>query len=216
MEVLPAIIAVDQEQLDHMLNKVKDFVAYIMLDIMDGVFVPGRSLDFDYRLPADPRYQTHLMVEDPIRHMSRFPVEADTAIIHIESVNNISKVVSVTHDQGIRTFLAINPETPVDAVTAHLSRIDGILVMTVQPGRYGSRFLPWCLEKVKALRTLDDELVIEVDGGMNPETATMAIEMGADAVAVGSYIFSSDDPLKAFISIVEAAQSASHRAWRRK
>lgn len=194
-----------------MLNKVKDFVEYIMLDIMDGVFVPGRSLDFDYYLPTNLKCHAHLMVVKPIKYLSRLPVEADTAIIHIESVKDAFKVINVSHDQGLRTFLAINPNTPVETVAPYLPKLDGVLVMTVQPGRYGSSFLPQCLGKVRALRAMDEGLVIEVDGGMNPETAAMAVEMGADAVAVGSYILASDDPMNAYTKLMEAV----HTAWLR-
>ena len=214
MEVLPAMMAGDQRRLDELLNRVKGFAGHIMLDVMDGVFVPGRSLDFDYRLPTAPRYQAHLMVEDPLRHMSRLVGKADAAMIHVESVKDVPEVINVTEDHGLGTFLAINPDTPVDAVAPHLSRLDGVLVMTVQPGRYGSPFLPWCLEKVEALRAMDGELVIEVDGGMNPETAATAVEMGADMVAVGSYIVASDDPMKAYTRLVEAVHAAQQRAQR--
>jgi ribulose-phosphate 3-epimerase len=182
--------------------------------VMDGVFVPGRSLDFDYKLPKGPRYQAHLMVRDPLRRISRLFGKAETAIIHVEAVEDIPEAIKVTGDHGLGTFLAINPDTPVDAVAPHLSRLDGVLVMTVQPGRYGSRFLPRCLRKVEALRAMDGELVIEVDGGMNPETAVMAVERGADLVAAGSYIVASDTPMKAYTRLVEAVQAARRRMQR--
>ena len=211
-EVLPAIMAGDQGQLDGRLDRVMGFAGHIMLDVMDGVFVPGRSLDFDYTLPTGPRYQAHLMVEDPLRRISRLVGKVETAIMHVEAVKDVPEAIKVTEDHGLGSFLAINPDTPVDAVAPHLSRLDGVLVMTVQPGRYGSRFLPWCLVKVEALRAMDGELVIEVDGGMNPETAAMAVEMGADVVASGSYIVASDDPMKAYIRLVEAVHASRGRA----
>ncbi|HUV54770.1 MAG TPA: hypothetical protein VMW03_06150 [Candidatus Krumholzibacteriaceae bacterium] len=211
---MPAIMAGDQGQLDEMLNRVTGFAGHIMLDVMDGLFVPGRSLDFDYKLPTGPRYQAHLMVEDPLRHISRLVGKAETAIIHVEALEDVPEVINVTEDHGLGTFLAINPDTPVDAVAPHLSRLDGVLVMTVQPGRYGSPFLPWCLKKVEALRAMGEEPVIEVDGGMNLETAVMAVEMGADLVAVGSYIVASDDPMKAYTRLVEAVHAAQLRIQR--
>ena len=213
-EVLPAIMAGDQGQLDGRLDRVMGFAGHIMLDVMDGVFVPGRSLDFDYTLPTGPRYQAHLMVEDPLRRISRLVGKVETAIMHVEAVKDVPEAIKVTEDHGLGSFLAINPDTPVDAVAPHLSRLDGVLVMTVQPGRYGSRFLPRCLEKVEALRAMDGELVIEVDGGMNPETAAMAVEMGADVVAAGSYIVASDDPMKAYTRLVEAVHAAQERIRR--
>jgi ribulose-phosphate 3-epimerase len=211
---LPAIIAGDQGQLDERLDRVTGFAGHIMLDVMDGGFVPSRSLDFDYKLPKGPRYQAHLMVEDPLRRISRLVGKAETAIIHVEAVEDIPEAIKVTGDHGLGTFLAINPDTPVDAVAPYLSRLDGVLVMTVQPGRYGSRFLPWCLGKVEALRVMDGELIIEADGGMNPETAAMAVEVGADVVAAGSYIVASDDPMKAYTRLVEAVQAARRRMQR--
>lgn len=215
MEVLPAVIAVDQEQLDEMLSRVKGFVAHVMLDFMDGVFVPGRSMDFDVTLPVCLDYQAHLMVEEPVRLLSRLPAEVGTAIIHVESVDDVTGSLDLARDRGLKAFLGVNPGTSVDAVTPYLSRVDGVLVMTVEPGRYGSRFLPKCLGKIKALRELDYDLFIEVDGGMNPETVARAVEMGADAVAAGSYIFGSGDPSKAYRDLLEAAQATSQQARRR-
>jgi ribulose-phosphate 3-epimerase len=204
-------MAEDQEQLDERLSRVKGFACHVMLDMMDGVFVPGRSLDFDYTLSTGIRYQAHLMIDDPLRHISKLMGYIKTVIIHVETVKNISEAIGVTEDHGLGTFLAVNPDTPVDAVVPYLTSLDGVLVMTVQPGRYGSRFLPRCLEKVEAIRALDGEIVIEVDGGMNPVTAAMAVEMGADMVASGSYIVASDDPMKAYTRLVEAVHAARGR-----
>jgi len=211
-EVLPAIIAGDQGQLDERLKRVTGFAGHIMLDVMDGVFVSGSSLDFDYTLPTGPRYQAHLMVEDPLRRLGGLMGKAETAIIHVEAETDIPEAIRRTDDHGLKTFIAVNPDTPVDVVAPYLAKLDGVMVMTVQPGRYGSRFLPWCLGKVEALRAMDGGLIIEVDGGMNPETAAMAVEMGADIVASGSYIIASDDPKKAYARLVEAVHASRGRA----
>jgi len=211
---MPAIIADDQKQLDERLRTVTGFAGHVMLDVMDGVFVPGASLDFEYSLPKGPKYQAHLMAVDPQRHMDRLVGVAEAAVIHVEAVEDAPGAVAAARDRGLEAFLAVNPETPVDAVAPYVPLLDGVLVMTVHPGRYGSPFLPWCLGKVEALRAMDAELVVEVDGGINPETAALAVEMGADAVAVGSYILASGDPSKAYANIVEAAKSASRRAGR--
>jgi len=209
--VLPAIIAGDQAELDERLGVVTGFAGHIMLDVMDGVFVPGKSLDFDYTLPAGPRYQGHVMAVDPSRHMDRLVGVADSAVIHVEAVGDVAGAVAGARTRGLGAFLAVNPGTPVDAVAPFIPLLDGVLVMAVEPGRYGSPFLPRCLGKVEALRAMDPELVLEVDGGMNPETAALAVEMGADAVAVGSYIFGSGDPSKAYTDILEVVQAASPR-----
>ncbi len=208
---MTAVIAVDQGQLDEMLGRVRGFAARVMLDFMDGVCVPERSMGFDFTLPVGLGYQAHLMVEDPVRHLGRLPAGVDTAIIHVESVTDASEALSDARCRGLKAFLAINPGTPVDAVAPYLSRVDGVVVMTVEPGGYGSPFLPRCLGKVEAVKTMDPGLVVEVDGGMNPETAASAVEVGADAVAVGSYVMGSRNPLKAYMDIVDAVQAASPR-----
>jgi ribulose-phosphate 3-epimerase len=209
--VLPAMIAGDQEELEARLGVVMGFADHVMLDVMDGVFVPGKSLDFEYTLPKGPRYQGHVMAVEPSRHMDRLVGVADSAVIHIEAVGDVAGAVSGAKARGLGAYLGVNPGTPVDAVAPYLSHIDGVLVMTVEPGRYGSPFLPWCLGKVEALRAMDPELVLEVDGGMNPETAALAMEMGADAVAVGSYVLGSRDPSKAYREILDAVQAARPR-----
>ncbi len=209
--VLPAIIAGDQAELDERLGVVTGFAGHVMLDVMDGVFVPGKSLDFDYTLPAGLRYQGHVMAVDPSRHMDRLLGVADSVVIHVEAVGDVAGAVAGARTRGLGAFLAVNPGTPVEAVAPFIPLLDGVLVMAVEPGRYGSPFLPRCLGKVEALRAMDPELVLEVDGGMNPETAALAVEMGADAVAVGSYIFGSGDPSKAYTDILEVVQAASPR-----
>jgi len=206
--VLPAIIAGDQAELDGRLAVVAGFADNVMLDVMDGVFVPGKSLDFEYTLPKGPRYQGHVMAVDPSRHMDRLAGVADSAVIHVEAVGDVAGAVAGARDRGLGAYLGVNPGTPAEAVAPYISRIDGVLVMTVEPGRYGAPFLPRCLAKVEALKALGPELVLEVDGGMNLETAALAVEMGADAVAVGSYIFSSGDPSKAYTGILDAVQAA--------
>jgi len=209
--VLPAVIAGDQEELDGRLGLVAGFAGHVMLDVMDGVFVPGRSLDFEYALPKGPRYQGHVMAVDPSRHLDRLVGVADSAVIHVEAVDDVAAAVAGARTRGLAAYLGVNPGTPVEAVSPYVPVLDGVLVMAVEPGRYGSLFLPWCLGKVEALRAMGPELVLEVDGGMNPETAALAVEMGANAVAVGSYISGGGDPSAAYLEVLNAVQAARPR-----
>lgn len=200
-EILPAIIADDQAGLDAMLDKVKGFAENIMLDLMDGKFVPASSLDFPMKLPEGPRYQFHIMAVDPINRLTDSPKEVDTVVLHAETLDSIPEAISAAKEKGVQLFIALNPETSVDVVKPFLSDLDGVLVMSVHPGQYGAKFLPDQLEKVKEIRALSKSITIEVDGGMNDKTMTKAVKAGANQIASGSYIMKNADPEAAYESL---------------
>ena len=182
-----------------------------MLDVMDGRFVEGTSLDFDFHVPAGLMYQAHVMAEDPLSRLRRLRGKADTVIMHVETLEDPSEAVRRARSLAPEVYLALSPGTPVDAVEPYLSQLDGVLVMTVQPGRYGAAFIPGCLDKIRHLRSIRPGLTLEVDGGMTPETAALAVEAGADRVASGSYILRSADPGRAYGKLVEAVERARRR-----
>lgn len=200
-EILPAIIADDQRGLDEMLNKVKDFAENIMLDLMDGKFVKASSLDFPMTLPAGPRYQFHVMAVDPIERMMNTPSEIDTVVLHAETLDSISDAIEAAKKKGVKLFIAINPDTSLDVVKPFIEELDGVLIMSVQPGQYGAKFLPEQLEKVKIIRSLSKSITIEVDGGMNDKTMGQAVSSGANQIASGSYIMKNSDPEAAYESL---------------
>ena len=200
-EILPAVIASDQQGLDEMLAKVKDFADNIMLDLMDGKFVPASSLDFTMKLPPGPRYQFHVMAVDPLDRLMKSPAEVDTVVLHAESLDSIKDAIEAAKKKGVKLFIALNPETSVDAIKPHLDELDGVLIMSVHPGQYGAKFLPEQLEKVKAIRAISKTITIEVDGGMNDKSMGQAVAAGANQVASGSYIMKNSDPEAAYESL---------------
>ncbi len=200
-EVLPAIIASDQAGLDEMLDRVKDFAENIMLDLMDGNFVQASSLDFPMKLPKGPRYQFHVMAIDPIQRLNDAPDEVDTVVLHAEALDEIGEAIKEAREKKVKLFIALNPETPVSVLDQHLGKLDGVLIMSVNPGQYGAKFLPEQLEKVRALRTKSETITIEVDGGMNDKTMGAAVKAGANQIASGSYIMKSSDPEAAYESL---------------
>ena len=200
-EVLPAIIASDQEGLDEMLNRVKDFAGNIMLDLMDGKLVKASSLDFPMSLPEGPRYQFHVMAVDPIQRLINAPDEVDTVVLHAETLDDIEVAVEAAHEKKVKLFIALNPETPISVLEPYLDRLDGVLIMSVHPGQYGAKFLPEQLEKVKEIRAHSETITIEVDGGMNDKTMVTAVNAGANQIATGSYIMKSGDPEAAYESL---------------
>ena len=205
--IIPAVIAADQGQLDECLDKVAGFAPMVQLDVMDGEFVPSRSLDFEARLPEEPHYQAHLMVRDVWSHVERFKGEAGTIIVHAESLRSIRGDVGKLKRLTNKLFLALNPETPVSTLKPVLGELDGVMVMTVNPGAYGGRFLPECLDKAAELKGLRPSLTVEVDGGMVPETVRLARMKGVDLFTSGSYIMKSADPLRAYRELEAAAKT---------
>lgn len=200
-EILPAVIADDQRGLDEMLDRVKDFAENIMLDLMDGKFVKASSLDFSMTLPTGPRYQFHVMAVDPIERLMNAPTEIDTVVLHAETLDSIPDAILAAKKKDVNLFIAVNPDTSLDVVKPYLDELDGVLIMSVQPGQYGAKFLPEQLEKVKTIRSLSKSITIEVDGGMNDKTMGLAVSAGANQIASGSYIMKNSDPEAAYESL---------------
>lgn len=204
--IVPAVIAKRQGELDRMLESVRGKVDRIMLDVMDGEFVPNTSLDFDFELPVGFEYEAHLMVMKPLEWVEANAGKMDIAILHEETLDDIVKAINYVKSKGLKVTLALKPETDIETVIPHLHDVHGVLVLTVDPGEYGGRFLPKALGKIKRLREMDASISIEVDGGMNPVNARLARDYGANIFASGSHIFKSSDIDRA-IKELEAAVS---------
>ncbi len=191
--VVPAIIAQSQSELESMLELLRGKVGRVMLDVMDGVFVPNRSLDFQFTLPEDFEYEAHLMVVEPLKRIGGLAGKVGSIILHVETLENVRRALKSVKNLELKVFLALNPETSVDRVEPYLGEVDGVLVMTVAPGGYGGRLLPETLAKCRRIRKMHGTIPIEVDGGMNPENARAAREAGANIIASGSFIMKSED-----------------------
>jgi ribulose-phosphate 3-epimerase len=199
--IIPAIIAKSQEELERSINRVKDYCSILQLDIMDGIFVPNHSLDFEFKLPwTSCKYEAHLMVNEPEAWIDKIWEKADTILVHIESCKDPLKLINQWKNK--RKFgLVLNPETPIESIQDYLDQIEQILIMTVNPGFYGSEFLPVTLNKVKELRKRKPELDIEVDGGITPETIGKADQAGANLFVSGSYVVKSENVKEALESL---------------
>jgi len=207
-EIIPAIIAKTQEEMEDKINKVKDFVNIIQLDVMDGLFVPTHSLDFDIKLPKiKGRYEAHLMVSNPEEWIKRNYKKVDIIIAHFESVKYPEKVISLAKNKKKKIGFSINPKTPVQSIKPYLDKLDLVLVMTVDPGFYGSKFIPEMAEKIKELRNLKPSLDIEVDGGINPETIKIINDAGANLFVSGSYLLKNGNTEKAIEVLKELVGS---------
>jgi ribulose-phosphate 3-epimerase len=203
--VAPSILAADFSRLSDEIHRVAAAGAdWIHCDIMDGHFVDNISFGPEIvrivrgltSLPLD----VHLMIEHPDHYVPRFvKAGANSITVHVEreAKHDVGKTLRQIQDAGCRAGLTLNPETPFDLIEPFLHKIDLLLIMTVHPGFGGQPFRADQMQKVKRARSLNGEINIEVDGGINAETAKLSIEDGANVLVAGTSIFHSNDYAKA-------------------
>lgn len=181
-------------------------VDYLHCDVMDGVFVPNISFGFkmikDIDNMTDIPLDVHLMIIEPERYVQRF-VEcgADIVTIHVEATNHIQRTLAVIKEAGAKAGVVLNPATPLETVKYVLDDVDMILLMSVNPGFGGQKFIPALYDKIRDLRKIIDEsgkeIDIEVDGGVSPKNAGEIARAGATVLVAGSAVFDALDPIKA-------------------
>ncbi|WP_294478379.1 ribulose-phosphate 3-epimerase [uncultured Ruminococcus sp.] len=176
---------------------------WLHCDVMDGVFVNNISFGTPVlkcvRKAASVPMDTHLMITDPIRYIDDYAgLGSDNITFHLEAASDPQAVIDKIHSHGISAGISIKPGTPVSEVKPYLGSVDMVLVMTVEPGFGGQKFVADTLEKISEIRYLLDsmgrsEVNIEVDGGVNGETVKLCREAGANVFVSGSYIFGAED-----------------------
>ena len=203
MILAPSILTVKEEERNNILQELIDLgIIYLHLDIMDGKFVPnttpGVSLlkkinKFDFV------FDTHLMVEDPINYIDKFyKAGSDIITFHYESVDNVQQVINKILSLNIKCGISIKPNTDPTVLLPYLKDLDQILIMSVEPGFGGQKFMENALEKIKyldKLRNSNEEYhyLIEVDGGINLSNVTKIREAGANVVVMGTAFINSTD-----------------------
>ena len=187
---------------------------WLHLDVMDGCFVPNISFGPDIIAAIRPcvqlTFDVHLMIDRPIRYLERFvKAGADFITMHVEAEPQLDEALSYLQGQNKKAGLSVKPNTPIEAVFPYLDKLAMVLVMTVEPGFGGQQFQPQQLEKVRLLhqeaRRRNQELLIQVDGGMNATTAAQAAQAGANVFVAGSSVFGAADASKAIATLKEAA-----------
>jgi ribulose-phosphate 3-epimerase len=215
VRVAPSILSADFARLAEQVRLVMDAGARVIhVDVMDGHFVPpitmGPNVVAALRdaLPDDTYLDCHLMIERPERQVDEFVrAGADGITIHVEASAHLHRVLTQIREGDCRAGLACNPGTPIAWHETLAGAYDLALVMTVNPGWGGQAFLPAMLDKVRALRAqLGPEAVIEVDGGVDADTARTCVQAGATWLVAGSAVFGSADPGSAFNQIARAAE----------
>jgi ribulose-phosphate 3-epimerase len=194
----------------HMINQSE--ADWFHLDIMDGVFVPNISFGFPVmkyiKKHAQKPLDVHLMISDPNRYIDNFnEAGAKILTVHLETCTHLHRTVQKIKSLGMKAGVSLNPHTPVFLLKDIIADIDVVLLMSVNPGFGGQKFIPNTLEKVKELKQLIKEkksdALIEVDGGVDHTNAKSLIDAGCDVLVAGSYIFKSKNPQKTIKGLKE-------------
>jgi ribulose-phosphate 3-epimerase len=214
--IAPSVLAADFANLQNetlMLNSSK--AAWIHIDIMDGVFVPNISFGFPV-LHAIQKHTSkfldvHLMIEKPERYLKQFAdAGAKMITVHLEACPHIHRTIQEIKDLGCLAGIALNPGTPVSLLKDVINDIDLVLIMSVNPGFGGQKFIPYSVDKVREANELIQltgrPIYLEVDGGVSMQNAESLIDAGANVLVAGSFVFSSPNPLETISNLVQLAK----------
>lgn len=198
----PSILSADFSRLGEDVKKISSAGAqYIHIDVMDGSFVPSISLGMPVikaiRGCTDKVFDVHLMIDEPIRYLEDFKeCGADIITVHAESCKHLSRTLNAIHELGMKSGVALNPSTPIEYIKYVLDDTDMVLVMSVNPGFGGQKYIPAVTQKIKDVKSLIDNMGknidIEVDGGVNLDNVDMIMDAGANVIVAGSAVFKGD------------------------
>src|SRR5512136_1190025 len=210
--VVPAILTDDPQALGKMVRQAEAFTDFVQVDIMDGRFVPSRSIACGDLANVSPklRWEAHLMVRQPEEQLQCFAMAgAEKIVFHLEATTCPLHIIKLIRHLGRKVGLAVNPETPLTNTLSLADSVDSVLFLTVHPGFYGAKFLPEVLDKVAELRDRRPNLEIGVDGGIKDANIADVARLGLDHICVGSAIFVQPDPGRSFRRLQSLADQAS-------
>ena len=204
--ISPSLLAADFTDLRHEVEMInKSDADWLHLDIMDGTFVPNISFGFPVidavaKICKKP-LEVHFMIEHPERYVQRTAkIGAMMMNVHYEACVHLHRTVQEIHDAGMKAGVTLNPSTPVCLLEDILNDVDMVLLMSVNPGFGGQKFIEGTIDKLRALREMVDRknsrALIQIDGGVQAETAPRLVEAGADVLVSGSYVFKAADPIQ--------------------
>jgi len=219
IQIAPSILSADFSKLGEQVRLVEDAGAEILhIDVMDGHFVPnltfGPTIVKSLRAHSSMRFDVHLMIENPELFIADFAAAgADHITFHLEATCHIHRVVQLIKEHGMTAGIALNPATPLDGIKYILQDLDMVLLMTVNPGFGGQKFITNVIPKIQVLHRhliqTQSACLIEVDGGINMETAPVVVNAGAHILVAGAAVFGQPDPKQAVEKIRQAAHSTN-------
>ncbi|MDE5928446.1 MAG: ribulose-phosphate 3-epimerase [Duncaniella sp.] len=215
IQVAPSLLAADFTRLGEAVETVNHSRASLIhIDVMDGMFVPNISIGFpvikSISRVAEKPLDVHMMVMDPGRYVGAVrDAGGDLMNVHYEACTHLHRVVASIHEAGMKAGVTLNPATPVEMLEDIIGDVELVLLMSVNPGFGGQKFIANTINKVCRLRDMIDrtgsKAVIEIDGGVDLNTAPALIESGADVLVAGSYVFRAPDPCKAISELIDLA-----------
>jgi len=203
IKIAPSILSADFSRLGEHIMQLEEYGAdMIHIDVMDGMFVPNISFGVPIiksirkltKLPFD----VHLMIEEPSRYIEDFAhAGADIITVHYETDRHIDRTINYIKSFGVKAGVALNPATPVDCIKYLISNLDMVLIMTVNPGFGGQKYIEYCSGKIKEVRALSDkynkDIMIQVDGGIDGGNISEVVSSGANVIVAGSAVFKNNE-----------------------
>ena len=210
IRTVPAILTDDPETLKKLVSQTETFTGYAQFDIMDGQFVPSRSITCEdiVSLATKLTWEAHIMVLHPETYLQNFgQAGAQKIVFHYEATPSPEEVISLIKNLGMEAGLAVNPETPVSAITPLVNDLDSVLFLSVNPGFYGARFIPEVLDKLIAFRRDHPDMETGIDGGIKEVNIAEIACTGVDVIYIGSAVFLQPDPAESYRKLTALAEA---------
>lgn len=212
IRTVPAILTDDPETLKKMVNLTETLTGYAQFDIMDGRFVPSRSVSCEQiaALRTKLAWEAHLMVLHPEDCLEDFQqAGAQMIVFHYEATPVPEEIIGKIKKLGMKAGLAINPETPTSTITPLVNELDSVLFLSVNPGFYGARFIPEVLDKIVAFHKTYPKMEIGIDGGVKENNIVEIARTGVDFICVGSAIYNQTNPAESYRRLTALVEYAT-------
>ena len=206
--ISPSILSADFANLEADIKRVEPYVPWLHIDVIDGHFVPNISIGVpvvkSVRKVTNLFLDTHLMIENPIKYVDAFAdAGADLITFHYEAtLDKTIETIEKIKSRNLKVGISIKPKTNPEVLKEYINLVDMVLIMTVEPGFGGQKFMDDCANKIPSIKQMRKDVLVQIDGGINDKTAKICKDLGADSLVAGSYIYNADD-IKQAIELIK-------------